>query len=142
MHTAKQIFDAITAAVTGLATTGNRVEQTRGYPVGRLPALTVQVISSNPERTLAEAYIDERLDVEVLAHVAGSADTLDDQLFQIHAEIYSAVMANRSLGLPFVIDTEPGAFRVENQDGAETPTAMATVSFSVSYRHPRATVEA
>ena len=134
-HRAKQIFSALTTALTGLTTTATNIKQSRVWAVHQVPALTVRLGPMLTQETIGQ-LTDQALTVLVDIHVKAKEESIDDDVLLIHQEIWKAVMADYSLGLPFVIDTtitdlsEP----VLSGDG-ERAGAKATLTIEVKFRH-------
>lgn len=135
MHKAKAILDEVVTAVTGLSTTGSNVEQTRGYPKHSVPAITVRVADITRANEISNAFLDSFVEIETIYHVAGSAEDLDDQLLQIDAEVYAAVMADRTLNGQ-AVDVDPDNYSPESGiPEAELPTASAVRRWRIFMRH-------
>lgn len=100
-HVRKQIRDAVIAALTGLATTGSRVESGRTFPLGQdhAPTLLVYAIS---ERSSVHSQGDPATLIRDLTlAIEGRvmmASVPDDTLEVIAAEVEVAMMADPSLG--------------------------------------------
>lgn len=137
-HRTEQILSAIQALVTGLVTTGANVDRGRYYPIDAAiaHALTVaqgQAVLSSEQ---TNSFVDVELEVRVIAHTKQQANNLDTVLNQIAKEVYIAIMADRSLALPFVIDTHwRGTTLPELSGETEAPAARQEIIFAVKYRH-------
>lgn len=108
-HRADTILATITTTVTGLTTTGARVERSRAYPVGTYPALTVRMGQDAPLGEMGQTNtgrIDRELDVIITAHTRTETltNTNDTELNKIRAEVFAALSADETLGLAYVID--------------------------------------
>ncbi|WP_406828119.1 hypothetical protein [Microbulbifer sp. ARAS458-1] len=134
-HVSHQLLDAITTAVTGLPTTGDRVRQSRLYAHGRGPALNIRLGERRNTATLGNALVNAEQDIFIDIAVAGTAESIDDQLLQIESEIHQALMADYSLGLPFVLDLNPQGLSEPDLEQAEKPKAVATSAWRYVIRH-------
>lgn len=148
---AEQIIAAIKTAVTGLTTTGNRVQrgQIYNHEENGLPALAVMMGSDEP----AAEYQTDKMDWELTVRIEATAnievdyttqDSLIDQaLNQIRKEVHIAVMADHTQGLDFVIDTDPGPATepVLSGEGAQ-PIGSQVLDFIIRYRADRQDISA
>lgn len=137
-HRDEQILDAVMTTVTGLTTPVSAPVRGRVYPHddSNLPALTVYMGQSTPVDEGNVRYQDRYLEVRIEAHVKEATETLEQTLNQLKKEVYVAVLANRTLGLPFVHDTQwEGDGEPELQDGSNKPTGSLEMRYRVQYRH-------
>lgn len=134
-HVRRQIREALAALVTGLATTGSRVYQSRVYPLGdsNLPCLLVNTDDESIETltTGATPMQERRLTVQVRA-VAKESSSLDDTLDQIMAEVEAALGAAGVLSTLAKSITLSG-LRVEMDDALEKPVGVASMEYQISY---------
>ena len=140
-HVSKQLLDAVTAAVTGLATTGDRVQQSRTYAHAAAPALNVRLGERRNLQVLSNSLVNAEQRIHIDIAVAGPADTLDDLLLQVEAELHQALQADYRLGLGFVLDCDPEGLSEPDLEQAEKPKAVATSSWRYTLRHSRTTLE-
>lgn len=108
-HVRKQIRDAIAAALTGLATTGDRVYPGRTWPTddANYPGLLIYA-HGGPSQSIAMGDTDadvtlereEDVTIEGICRTAGAEP--DDTLDQIAAEVEAAMMTDT--GLAALID--------------------------------------
>ncbi|WP_160153341.1 hypothetical protein [Microbulbifer sp. ALW1] len=141
-HISKQLLAAVTMAVTGLPSTGDRVQQSRTYAHHKAgPALNVRLGERRPTSTLSNAVANAEQDIFIDIAVAGPADTIDDLLLDVDAEIHQALMADYSLGLGFVLDCNPQGLSEPDLEQAEKPKAVATSAWRYEVRHNRTTLE-
>lgn len=136
MHRAETIMDQVVASVTGLATTGTRVVRARVRTVETAPALSVEMGGDDvaPDRS-AWPRIERELNVQIIIHVKNNTEP-DSDLNQIRAEVYAAMMADRTLGQTFVMDVDPiGDNEPEITGEGEKVTARQQMNFVVKYRH-------
>ena len=135
-HLRRQIREAVGTAVTGFATTGARVFQSRVYPLEAtdLPGLLIAATSeANTTATLgAPRLMERRLRLQVTAVAKAVAD-LDDTLDAIckEVEIALAMPCSAIAGLAKSI-TLTGT-EIEMQGTAEKPTGQAAMTFEVFY---------
>ena len=132
MHKVNTLIDAFVTTVTGLTTTGQNVEQSRGFPTAQYPAITVRLASIDPQREISNAFLDSFVEIETIYHVAG--DTLDADLLQVDAEVYAAIMADRTFG-GAVTDTDPRDLVIETSADKEIPTANGVRRWRCLLRH-------
>lgn len=125
-HVRRQIREAVAAAVTGLATTGSRVFQSRVYPLrdADLPCLLV----STGDEEISPATIGNILQRDIDLHVRGVAKAgtdLDDTLDQIALEVETAI-AN---GYP-----EARLHKVETdmEDTLEKPAGVLALTYRLT----------
>jgi hypothetical protein len=118
--------------LTGLATTGSRVFQSRVYPLqdANLPCLLIysKTESSTP-LTIGASDLDRRLTVEVAAVTKASSD-LDDTLDEICRQVEVALAGGIGTAAKSVILT---GTEIELEGTAERPVGRATMSFECEY---------
>jgi len=131
-HKALTVINKVVLLLTGLETTGNRVEKTRGYPKAVTPAMSVRLATLDPVRELSNTVLDSFEDLETIYHVEGS--DLDDQILTIDAEVFAAIMGDRTL-TGEALDTDPQALTVESNADKELPSAMAIRRWRFHIRH-------
>ena len=145
MHRAESILSAVETTLTGLATTGTRVQRGRVYPVETAPALSIYMGSDDTSGDYGATnlgFVDRMLEVVVRSHIKVTTD-LDTDLNQIRAEVYAAMMADYTIGLAYIINTwlVSDAQPSLSADG-EQPTATQDMIYRVHYRHSYASAEA
>lgn len=93
-HVRRQLREAVAAALTGLATTGARVFQSRGYPLraADLPGLLVSTPSETAEPAQLDGAIVRDVEVSVVA-IARDTTDLDDTLDQMAKEIETVLQS-------------------------------------------------
>lgn len=138
-HKAETLIQAVEAAVTGLPTTGASVTRTRGYAVAATPAIDVRLASIDFLNELSPAFIDDYVYIDLVYSVSGSG--LDAQILQIDAEVFAAIMADRTLA-GSALDADPQSL-TPDQAPAETeePTAEAIRRFRFQIRHATTSAE-
>ena len=141
-HRSEQILVAFKSAVTGLTTTGTNVERGRLYDLVNLPAL---VVEKGGDASVAEqnmSVVDRNLSVKVTA-VIQAVSGLETELNKIAAEVYAALLADRTLGLGFVIDLNFSSDAPPViETGGETPIALMEMTYDIMYRHSYSSTEA
>jgi hypothetical protein len=135
-HLRRQIREAVATAVTGLATTGSRVFQSRVYPVqtAELPCLLIATRgeASAPATIHSPREVERTLQLEVVAVAKATAD-LDDVLDQIckEVEIALAMPVAGLTALAKSIALVSSDFELRGE--AEKPTGSATLVFEIDY---------
>lgn len=135
-HRAEEIMAAVTTTVTGLTTTGDRVERGRVRNVETAPALSVEMGADdvNPERS-TYPKIARDLNIKIFIYVKRNSSP-DTQLNLIREEVFAAIMADTTLGLIFVTDTESiGDDEPELTGESEQITGKQQMNFVVKYTH-------
>ena len=131
-HVAEQIVAAAKTALTGLATTGANVFDSRVYPIqdAELPGLLVdQGEESAAISSMGNSRINERLlDLVVIAKVKQNASyrTLVNT-------IRKEVETKLDLGFAPAKYVRPKSFELELSGDAEKPVASGTMIFEVLY---------
>lgn len=135
-HVRKLIRDNVKTALTGLATTGNRVYQSRVYPLSaaKLPGLLVY---SRGEATEYETIGLPRLQFRTVsftveAYVKGVSG-YDDTLDQICLEVEEALYINSSLG-GYASDVMVTSFEADFNGDGDQPISRATLTVEVQYQ--------
>ena len=127
---------AVLSTLTGLTTTGTRVERTRVRTVETAPALTIEMGGDDVnEEQSAYPNIARELNVKIIAHVKKNS-AMDTQLNLIRQEVYVALMADTTQGQTFVTDT----FLISDDEPEFTGDADQIVgrqqmNFVIQYRH-------
>lgn len=141
MHRRESILAAVATTLTGLTTTGANVTRSRAWPVAALPALT---LAQGEDSVLDDdelATIQRVLALEVTVH-AQAGQALETDLNAIAAEVYAALVADRSQGLAYVFDTalvsDGAAVIVGEQDQTQGQLVML---FNLRYQHSATSTE-
>ncbi len=103
-HLRRQVREAVATLLTGLATTGSRVYQSRVQPLSaaQLPGLVILTNNEDIEQSTIGGMLERRLQVEVIGKVKASADVddkLDDIAKEVEVKVYSSVTNNTLTGL-------------------------------------------
>lgn len=142
MHRRESIMAAVTAALTGLTTTGANVTRARAWPVDTLPALT---IAQGEDSVLNEdelGTIQRELNIEISAH-AQAGQQLETDLNVISSEVYAALVADRTQGLAYVFDTWLLADSAPPIVGEQDQTlGQLNMTFTLRYEHSDTSTEA
>lgn len=140
----EQILDSVVTALTGLTTTGTNVQRGRVYPVSPSvnAALTVFMGDDSVVSILGNEKIEWRLSVLINSHARATSD-VDQTLNTIRKEVHAALMADYTLGLSFVTDTEPAsASEPELSGDGDQPIATQRLEYIVQYRTSRTALDA
>ena len=136
---AEQILNKFETILTGLVSTGQQVSRDI---ISDLEATKSLVITQGEDLPIDENAASgfnvtySRLRVTVTAHVAQSETPITPTLNQIRKEVHIAVMADYTLGLPFVFQTVPSGTGIPDSFGeSEIPTARLPIYFDVTYQH-------
>ena len=147
----EQIMTAIETALTGLTTTGTKVQRGQVYPheIGQLPALGVLTGADVPSNEHQTGLLDWELTAyveavaEITAGYTAQASTIESSLATIRAEVHAALLADYTLGLAFVIDIAPGPVAQPMLDGdGKIPIGSLLMAFVIQYRTSRGDIEA
>ena len=134
-HVRKLIRDDIETTLTGLATTGANVYQTRVYPIAedRLPGLAIY---TSTEATDYATITPPRTQVRTLTVsvdvYAKAVTAYDDTLDAICVEIEEALYTDRTRG-GNAKDTRVTAFDSDFSGDGDQPVARATLTVEVDY---------
>jgi len=143
-HLRQQIREAIAAKVTGLATTGARVYQSRVYPLSdsNLPCI---LVSTTSEEILGQSegnavgnvprLTQRMLDISVKA-VCKLSSNMDDQLDTICKEVEYALAPDRFLNNGIQDLTEDLALTataIDLSGDAEQPLGVAEMNWKAIY---------
>lgn len=137
MHARQQIRNAIVARLTGLATTGPRVFNTRVYPSGdaNLPGISVYTPTDAREDDGRDAAFREWRRLTIVLEVQSKppeGTEPQDQIDQIASEIEVAMMSDhdfgsRLKGLKLV------SFTSAYSDELERPTGLGLLTWEAIY---------
>lgn len=139
-HRAEQIMAAVQTLVTGLTTSGARVDRGRAaeIPVDDTPALRVALGQDIIVDPWAHDLLDSDLDVHIEAHAYGTATNIETLLNLMREEVNIALMANYTLGLAFVHSiVEVGAGRPGLEGEMAKPAGAMELHYRVRYRRSR-----
>lgn len=141
-HRAQQIVDAIAAEIA-LGVPNAAIFTHRSLSVSEadqeLPAVSVRYGADAPIEALGAsnvAFLDSLLELQTIALVRANDETaLLSGLLDLRRQIHVALMANRSQGLAFVIDTRyAGAGAPEVDASSEYLAGRLEVRWLVHYR--------
>lgn len=134
---AEQIMDALQTAITSLTTTGANVIRAQAYPSEdtELPGLALYMGPDTPVQHLQSGFIDWELEVVIQSRVKEANTQIDQTLNLIRKEVHVALLTDRTQGLAFVSDTEPGpAGRPQLDNSGEQPSATQELAYVIRYR--------
>jgi len=134
-HVRKLIRDNIETTLTGLATTGANVYQTRVYPIAedRLPGLAIYTSSEATEYATLTPPRTQLRTLSVSVDVYAKAVTAyDDLLDAACVEIEEALYTDRTRG-GSAKDTRIIAFDSDFSGDGDQPVARATLTVEVDY---------
>lgn len=139
-HRAEQVLARVQTLVTGLVTTGARVDRGRDeeVPAESTPALRVVMGGDEIVDPWAQSLVDSFLDVTVEARVHDSAANVETRLNQVRKEVNIALAADQTLGLAFVLAiVELGSMRPRLSGELARPAAAMDLLYRVRYRRSR-----
>lgn len=142
-HLRQLIRSNIVTTVTGLATTGSRVYQTRIYPLeqSKLPGLCVYTRSETTEYTTISPPRRQERTLEVVIEIYASATTsLDNTLDTVSAQIEEALAADLTRG-GYAKDTKVIAFEADFDGSGEQPVGVGRLTVQVTYSNRENEVE-
>lgn len=130
-HARQSIREAVATALTGLATTGSRVFQSRMREQDTLPCL---LVATNDESVSSNiSGIQERqLSISVTG-VAKAASNVDDTLDTIASEVETAMQSAGTLG--GLVDAPPALTLLSTSfdDSLEQPVGEVSLTFGCTY---------
>lgn len=142
-HLRQLIRSNIVAAVTGLAATGNRVYQTRIYPLeqSKLPGLCVYTRAETTEyATISPPRRQERTLEVVVEAYASAVSNLDNTLDTIAVQVEEALAADLTRG-GYAKDTKVIAFEADFDGSGEQPVGVGRLTIQVIYTNRENEVE-
>lgn len=135
-HVRKNIRDDIKTTLTGLATTGSNVYQSRVYPIhgSKLPGILLYNRSEEItyETVSTPRMQNRRCEYQVEIYVKGVAN-YDNTLDQICLEVEEALYTDLTRG-GNARDTRITSFNAEFDGGGDQPVAVATLTVEVTYQ--------
>jgi len=134
---AESILAAAVTKVTGLATTGTRVDRGRGddIPSELMPCLRVAMGDDLSLTPYLPSLVDSTMELFVTAHAHDTATNIETLLNQMRGEVVVALLADRTLGLSYVHGIfELGASRPELTGDLTKPAGRMELKFEVRYR--------
>ena len=133
-HVRRQIREAIAAAVTGLATTGARVFQSRIYPLRDADLPCLLIIAGDEqieqENMVAGGELTRELTLTVRGVAKATAD-LDDTLDGI-AEQVEPVLNGATLG-NLAKNCQLAGIKAEMDEALEKPVGIITLEYRILY---------
>lgn len=135
-----QIKQAIADALTNLPITGGNEFVGWGYdiPADRIPALRVRWGSATPTQVPAQdfGFVDSKFDFSVSV-----VSELDEYIDALAADVYEALVADRTLGLTGIVSTLywTGNEPVNNEHAGDIPVESMQMNWTLKFRHPTST---
>lgn len=131
MHARQSIREAVATAVTGLATTGSRVFQSRMRAQESLPCLLVTTNDESVDRVGVENEMERVIEIQITG-LAQSASGLDDTVDTIAEEVETAIGANPTFGGK-VRGMQLSGIAVDFDDSLQQPVAAVTLRYRATY---------
>lgn len=135
-HLRRRIREAVAGAITGLATTGSRVYQSRVYPLedADLPALRVTTLGETIDGwSVSAPRVQERhlrVSVEIVARaVADLDDTLDQAAKEVEVALAMPCAALAGIAKSITLQSTD----IELDGASQRPTGHAAMVFDVFY---------
>ena len=132
-HIRQQIREKFGTTLTGLTTTGNRVYESRVYPLETVPALIIYTKeeSSEPIVIGTDRVMSRELSVIVEGY-AKATSNFDDTIDTISKEVEEAIAADRTLdGL--AKDCYLQSTEIEFNGEGEKPLGYVSLTFLTNY---------
>lgn len=128
-HVRRQLREAIKTQLTGLATTGARVFETRLYPLAEtdLPGLTVATPREDARFAQFDGAIERTITVEIGA-TAKAADGLDDTLDQMAKEIEIALAPGVTVA-GVLVRLDPEVMETDYDADTDKPTGTVRLAY-------------
>lgn len=137
-HRAEQIQDAIVALMPTTSSNFKHRVLSLSQPEGDVPARSVRFGEDVPiddDGASNFAFLDSLLAIEIDHKVLEvDEETALSALMEMRRETHIALMADRSLGLSFVIDTRYGGASAPARDITELCAGVLTSRWFVHYR--------
>ena len=134
-HLRKQIRDAVAAALTGLATSGARVYESRTHELqdANLPGL--RIYTNSEDARVSEILSSNRVlerDLELVVEACSKKSSgLDDELDLMVQEVEVAIAANQGAGGAKWIQLK--SIEIDMEGEAEKEIGVARMTFEVRY---------
>jgi hypothetical protein len=142
-HFRQQIRERVATTLTGLATTGSNVFQSRVYPIeeNKLPCLLIYTKdeTSEPLAMSPPRSIEKVLNLVVEAYVKTNNnfdDTIDTICKEVEEALYTDRLINNLAKDSFLTNTEINF----NSDG-DNPVGIVVMTFEIAYHHTEGTLE-
>ena len=134
-HVRKQIRKAAVAALQGLGTTGNRVYESRVYPLDRAKMPGLLVYTTTEDSAREDSPNESMRDVILLVYgVARISDKLEDELDDIALEVEIALDELGLAGLAKIYHGIQGTVVTMEADDADKPHGAIAMEFLYTYR--------
>lgn len=135
-HRAVDVVEAVHGLLLDLPLVGQNVFKGRVYDYdNNTPSHSLFLGSADAETTNTQVTDEQQLIRDQIT-VTGSEEILDKTLLEVHAEAYVKIMADITLGLAFVQETEYlGMSEPDYIEEARRPILQAVFTWRVTYRH-------
>lgn len=134
-HRAVDVLAAIHALFLDLPLVGQNVFKGRVYDFENVPAHSLFLGAADAESTNTVVTDEQQLIRDEIT-VAGPEDELDQMLLEVHAEAYVKIMADITLGLPYVQEVEYlGMAEPDYIEETRRLILQAIFTWRVTYRH-------
>lgn len=133
-HVRKQIRDAAVAALTGLATSGDRVFENRTHELQENEVPGLRIYTNNEASRILSLGIGRRRErgLELVVECCSKkADGFDDELDAMIKEVELAIDANQGMGGAKSI--EPRSIEIDMDGEADQDIGVARMTFDVLY---------
>lgn len=141
-HYRQQIRERVATTLTGLATTGSNVFQSRVYPLenNKLPCLLVYTTeeASEPIVMTPPRTIEKMLNLVVEAYVKANSnydDTIDTICQEVEEALYGDRLINDLAKDSYLISTE-----ISYNGEGDNPLAIVVMTFEICYHHTEGTL--
>jgi hypothetical protein len=130
-HRVQQIIDAAATVMRANASLQATVEVNRvrslGEDQGETPALTINYGGDSPDEAQNQSNFASAIELEFAAYVSGDTEPeVLESLVEMRRQVHRSIMADFTLGLPFVWDItyggadKPATVQAERMLGAQT----------------------
>ena len=133
-HLRKQIRDAAAAALTGLATSGSRVYESRTFELQDANLQGLRIYTNNEVVEISALGVGRTLerDLDLVVECCSKKSTgLDDELDAMLKEVEVALAANQSVGGAKWVQLK--GIEIEMVGEAEREVGVARMTFQVRY---------
>ena len=132
-HVRQQIREYFGTTLTGLATTGSNVTESRVYPLETLPALVIYTKSESSEPMVigTNRVLMRELEVAVEGY-AKATTNFDDTIDTISKEVEEAIAADVTLG-GLAKDSYISSTEIEFNGEGEKPLGYVALTFTTIY---------
>lgn len=134
-HVRKQIRKAAVAALQGLATTGDRVFESRVYPIDRAKMPGLLVYTTTEDSAREDSPTESMRDLILIVYgVVRISDKIEDELDDIALEVEIALDGLGLAGLAKIYGGIQGTVSTMEVDDADKPHGAIAMEFLYTYR--------